>query len=102
MTNETYQVIAHHRAKPGTGDSVADALRELAASSRNEPENINYVVSRSLEDSDHFIIVESYRSADGFASHRQSDHFQAIGIGRIIPDLTDRSVTAFTGDGLLQ
>lgn len=102
MTNEVYQVIAHYHAKPGQGDTVGDGLRELAASSRREPENIGYVVSRSLEDPDHFVIVESYRSADGFAEHRQSDHFQAIGIGRIIPHLTERNVTAFTGDGRLQ
>lgn len=96
-----YQVIAHYHANPGRGDDVVELLTALAEASRQEPENLSYWVSRSLEDADHFVIVESYTSADGFTAHREAPHFQEIGVGRIIPLLENRTVTAFTGDGSL-
>ena len=96
-----YQVIAHYHAQPGRGDEVAELLKTLAEASRTEPENLSYWVSRSLEDADHFVIVESYTSAEGFAAHRETSHFQETGVGRIIPLLENRTVTAFTGDGSL-
>lgn len=96
-----YQVIAHYHATPGRGDEVAELLTSLAEASRTEPENLSYWISRSLEDADHFVIVESYTSPDGFAAHRETPHFQEIGVGRIIPLLESRTVTAFEGDGTL-
>ena len=96
-----YQVIAHYRARPGSGEEVARNLIELAEASRLEQGNLSYVVTRSLEDADHFVIVEAYESAGGFAAHRDSEHFQRVGLGRIVPALADRTVHAFSGDGHL-
>lgn len=101
MEQAIYQVIAHYRAKPENAEEVARNLVELAGESRKEAGNLSYVVTRSLEDSDHFVIVESYGSPAGFEAHRNSEHFQRIGLERIVPSLADRSVQAFSGDGQL-
>ena len=101
MQPPIYQVIAHYRAKPENADEVARNLVELAAASRMETENLSYVVTRSLEDSNHFVIVESYGTPAGFEAHRNSEHFQRLGLGLIVPALADRSVQAFSGDGQL-
>lgn len=101
MERSIYQVIAHYRAKPENAEEVARNLMELAAASRLEAGNLSYVVTRSLEDRDHFVIVESYGSPAGFEAHRSSEHFQRIGLGLIVPALADRSVQAFSGDGQL-
>ncbi|ALE91177.1 hypothetical protein AOC05_00365 [Arthrobacter alpinus] len=101
MSKQFYQVIAHYQAIPEKSDEVAANLAQLAEASRNEPDNLSYTVSRALDNPHHFVIIESYGSKAGFAAHRESDHFQQIGVARIIPALEDRTVTAFYGDGSL-
>lgn len=97
MQQQVFHVVAQYRARPGEGERVAALLLELAAASRTEEGNLSYDVARSLEDSHHFIIVENYVSESGFAAHRDSEHFQEIGVGRIIPALESRDVSTFTG-----
>ncbi|MGO2037555.1 MAG: putative quinol monooxygenase [Brevibacterium sp.] len=91
-----YIVIAHYRASSTTADEVADLLPKLAEASRLEQGNLSYSVTRDLEDSNVFVIVEKYRSEGDFASHRASSHFQEIGLSSIVPLLEDRSVEALT------
>lgn len=99
MKQQVFHVIAHYRARPGKGDDVAASLIELAIASRREEDNVSYDVARSLEDDDHFVIVENYSSEAAFTAHRGSEHFQQIGMGQIIPLLMERTVSAFHGDG---
>ena len=101
MSKHFYQVIAHYQAIPEKSDEVAAHLTQLADASRQEPDNLSYVVSRALDNPHHFVIIEAYGSKAGFAEHRESDHFQQIGVAKIIPALEDRTVTAFYGDGSL-
>lgn len=72
-------------------------LLELARASRQEVQNVSYVVTNSLEDDAEFVIFESYRSLEGFAHHRESQHFQEIGLDRILPDLAHRSTSSVFG-----
>lgn len=92
---DVYQVIAHYRATNGRAEAVAENLTRLATASRQERQNLSYEVARSLDDANHFVIVEAYTSPEGFERHHESPHFQEIGVGRILPDLESRTVTAF-------
>lgn len=89
MNNQYLQVIAYYYAKQGMGDSVNQALIELAEATRTEPDNLSYQFFRSTENSDHFVILEQYQTADGLEAHRQTAHFQRIGVAVITP-LLDR------------
>lgn len=93
----SYTVVARYTAREDTADEVARLLPELAAASRTEPASLDYVITRDLEDPRKFIIVETYTDEDGLAAHRATDHFQDIGVGRIIPLLADRTVAGFPG-----
>ncbi|MEG1420278.1 MAG: putative quinol monooxygenase [Citrobacter sp.] len=95
MENTQLFVVAHYFAKPTMGDKVNDALRMLAEVTRNEPENITYEFFRSTEDGDRFVIVETYRCAQGLELHRQTEHFQRIGVGVITPLLERKEVKSF-------
>ena len=95
MENSQLFVIAHYFSRKGMGDKVNDALRLLAQASRQEPENITYEFFRSTEDGDRFVIVETYRCAQGLELHRQTEHFQRIGIGIITPLLERKEVKSF-------
>lgn len=92
----TYFVIAHYRAAEETGDTVAALLRELARESRKELGNVSYDAARDLLDSDHFVIAEKYTSPEAFDAHRQSAHFQKIGLSGILPLLAERVIERYS------
>ncbi|WP_144139964.1 putative quinol monooxygenase [Paraburkholderia sp. BCC1884] len=88
------QVIAHYFAKPGNGDALVKPLTELAAATRTEPKNVFYEFFRSPLDPDHFVILEQYSDASGLAEHRETEHFQRLGFGILIPLLDRREVSS--------
>lgn len=96
-----FTVIATYTASPQSAEEVARLLPRLAQASREEEGNISYAVSRDLEDPTRFMIAERYVDAAAFQAHRDSEHFQRIGLGEIIPLLADRRVSAYTGTGEL-
>ncbi|GAA4641223.1 putative quinol monooxygenase [Gordonia humi] len=97
-TRSAVQVIAHYYAKPDTADDVLAALTRLAAASRTEPGNRTYEFFRGVEAPEHIVILESYDSQAALDAHRASDHFRSIGVGRIIPMLTERAVIELPTD----
>ncbi|MFZ6645361.1 putative quinol monooxygenase [Undibacterium sp. TJN25] len=94
MSTSYLQVIAHYFALPGNGDKVSSLLLELAQATRTEPKNLYYEFFRSPVDPDHFVILEQYSDADGLTDHRNSEHFQRLGFGTIIPLLDRREVSS--------
>jgi quinol monooxygenase YgiN len=94
MANAYLQVIAHYYAKSGNGDAIVEPLTELAAATRTEPKNVYYEFFRSPLDPDHFVILEHYSDANGLAEHRETEHFQRLGFGTIIPLLERREVSS--------
>ncbi|SIT41658.1 Antibiotic biosynthesis monooxygenase [Paraburkholderia ribeironis] len=94
MADVYLQVIAHYFAKPGNGDALVKPLTELAAATRAEPSNLDYEFFRSPLDPDHFVILEQYSHAEGLAAHRETEHFQRIGVGIVIPLLARREVSS--------
>lgn len=92
MSQPYLQVIAHYFVRPGHGDEVSGLLGELAQMTRSEPANLYYQFFRSVEDPNHFVILERYSHAQGLEEHRNTSHFQQIGVQRIIPLLTSREV----------
>ncbi|WCM23809.1 antibiotic biosynthesis monooxygenase [Paraburkholderia bryophila] len=94
MPHAYLQVIANYLAKPGNGDALIAPLTELAAATRAEPRNLYYEFFRSPLNPDHFVILEQYSDADGLAVHRETEHFQRLGFGTIIPLLDRREVSS--------
>lgn len=94
MADAYLQVIAHYYAKPGNGDALVAPLTELAAATRTEPANLYYEFFRSPLDPDHFVILEEYSDANGLTAHRETEHFQRLGFGTIIPLLDRREVSS--------
>ncbi|OWY29936.1 putative quinol monooxygenase [Herbaspirillum robiniae] len=94
MTTPYFQVIAHYHAKAGEAGKVQALLSELAQASRGEPANLYYDFFVSTSEPGHFVILERYTDAAGFEAHRNSEHFQRIGFGQIIPLLDKREVSS--------
>lgn len=71
---------------------VADAARQLAAASRQEPGCITYCPCQVEDDPDALLIVEQYADEKAFTEHRASEHFKRYAIGVLAQKMKDRAV----------
>jgi quinol monooxygenase YgiN len=85
-----YVVCAKWIAKEGEADSVAAAVRELAAPSKAEPGVLLYQAHRDPENSNVFFFYEQYTDEAAYQAHVESDHFKQYGFGEAIPRLESR------------
>lgn len=90
-----YLVLALYVAKDGETENVLELLNELANASRQEPDNISYDYYRKVETSNEILIVETYTSEEGFARHRETEHFRRLAVGNIIGRLENRVISSY-------
>jgi quinol monooxygenase YgiN len=83
-------VIARYRALPGRGDEVAELLAPHIAATRAEPGCEGFLVNRSVEDGDRFVLYEQYADEAAFQAHRESPHFERYVLGGVVPLLAER------------
>ena len=89
-------VIARYRALEGRADEVAAELAPYADIVRQEAGCVSFDVNRSLDDDHEFVLYEVYADQEALDAHRESEHFAAIAMARIVPLLADRQVTVAT------
>ncbi|HET9660050.1 MAG TPA: putative quinol monooxygenase [Thermomicrobiales bacterium] len=90
-----FVVAARFIAKEGSGDQVATLLAEMTPFSKAEPGCRTYIVNRSVDDRNTFLIYEQYVDAAAFDAHRDNPDFQRIIIGQVMPLLAGRSREIF-------
>lgn len=88
-------LLARYYAKPGLGDKVEAALREMVPLSRAEEGCELYYVSRSQENPDEFLLYEHYRDEAALAAHRETPHYKRIVEETILPLLERRERQLF-------
>lgn len=88
----TITVVAHWRIREGHLDDVLAHVAELRTASLDEPGCLAYAVFRSVDATDELLLVERYRDAAAVDAHRQSPHYGALVVERILPLLVDRQV----------
>lgn len=93
--SDYFQVIAHYQVKAEEVETVAELLRQLADSSRQEPGNLAYEYFQDFSDPAHLVILERYISSDHFTEHRGSPHFRSLGMEQIVPRLESRRVETY-------
>jgi quinol monooxygenase YgiN len=71
---------------------VADALRQLATASRQEPGCVSYIPHQVEDDPDTVLIYEQYVDAKALAAHRESEHFKKHAVGGLYQKMRERSV----------
>jgi quinol monooxygenase YgiN len=71
---------------------IADALRQLAAASRQEVGCITYIPHHTAEDPDTVVIYEQYIDEKALAAHRETEHFKRYAIGSLYQRMRDRAV----------
>jgi quinol monooxygenase YgiN len=88
----TITVVARWRVKQGHLDDVLAHVAELRTASLEEPGCLEYAVFRPVASADELLLVERYRDAAAVDAHRQSPHYGALVVERILPLLADRHV----------
>lgn len=66
--------------RAGHEDEAMDDLRKLAAETRKEPGNVQYLIHRSVDDPRKFLIYEQYRSQAAMETHQAKDYFQRYSV----------------------
>src|SRR3546814_18887887 len=94
-TDTRFPYTTLFRSNSGNQNQVNELLAQLAGHTRNEPANLYYEYFQSTTDPHHFIILEKYKDASGLDQHRDTPHFQTIGVGKIIPLLSKREVESY-------
>ena len=89
-------VIARYCTKAGKGDQVASVLALHRPVTVAEPGCRAFVVNRSQEDGDRFVLYEQYDDEAAFQAHRQSSHFKRYVEGQVVPLLAERSWERFS------
>jgi len=84
-------VIAQYRTRAGKGDAVASVLALHRPATVAEPGCRAFVVNRSQDDGDRFVLYEQYDDEAAFEAHRASPHFKRYIEGQVVPLLAERS-----------
>lgn len=96
MSNKPIHLFAKWQVKAGHLDTVLSLLTEVAQKSREEEGNLFYRVHQSNSDTNTLMLFEGYKDETALAAHRNSEHFQALVIGKIVSMLENREVVLAT------
>lgn len=89
------QVIARHTMTAGKEEEVLALLPKLVSAARTEPGNVSFTAYLQLDDPRTYVLLERYVSREAFAEHRETDHFQDLVLGQIVPRLDSRVIETF-------
>ena len=92
----TYVMVAYWRPRAGQLEKIEAILHELAAAVRQEPGNVQFVVNRSHDDPNEFLLYEQYASEQAFRDHQQTPHFRTLVLERAVPLLERRDRHAYS------
>jgi autoinducer 2-degrading protein len=95
-TTNLIVVVAKWRTQPGHEETVRQLMLELTAAVReHEPGNLLYIAHYDPADATNFLFYEQYADQQALEAHRASAHYQQIVLGKIVPLLTERTVTFY-------
>jgi len=92
----THVVVARWRPRNGQTETIEAILQELAKKVRQEPGNLQFVVNKSLDDPNEFLLYEQYKDEQAFVDHQQTAHFKTLVLERAVPLLERRERHAYS------
>ncbi|HVV17839.1 MAG TPA: putative quinol monooxygenase [Pseudonocardiaceae bacterium] len=69
-------IVVKFTVRPERSEEWLDLVQEFTQATRNEPGNIFFEWSRSVETPHQFVLVEAFRDGDAGAAHVNSEHFK--------------------------
>jgi len=71
-------IVVKFKPKPEYVESFPDKVADFTRDTRNEPGNMWFEWSRSLEDPSEYVLVEGFRDGDAGKDHVTSAHFKTF------------------------
>ena len=69
-------IVVKFKVKPDWSERWLDLVAGFTQATRQEPGNLWFDWSRSLDDPTEYVLVEAFRDAEAGAAHVQSEHFR--------------------------
>ncbi|WP_026993727.1 putative quinol monooxygenase [Flectobacillus major] len=92
MNSSIIFVFAKWQVAENQLPNVLELLSEVAQKSRTESGNLFYKVHQSQTEPNTLLLSEAYKDESALNEHRNSEHFQSIVVGKIVPLLANREV----------
>ncbi|HYC17417.1 MAG TPA: putative quinol monooxygenase [Pseudolabrys sp.] len=92
----THVIIARWRPRDGQVETIEAILRELTLKVRQEPGNLEFVVNRSHDDPNEFLLYEQYVDEQAYLDHQKTAHFKTLVLERAVPLLERRERHAYS------
>jgi len=70
-------IVVKFTVRPEHSDQWIDLVEDFTQATRQEPGNLWFDWSRSVENPDQFVLVEAFRDGDAGVEHVNSAHFKA-------------------------
>src|SRR5947209_2846872 len=70
-------IVAKFNVRPEYSDEWLERVGSFTQSTRQEPGNLWFEWSRSVEDPNQFVLLEAFRDGQAAGEHVNSDHFKA-------------------------
>jgi len=70
-------IVVKFTVRPDRSDDWLSLVEGFTTATRQEPGNISFEWSRSIDNPDQFVLVEAFESREAGEVHVRSDHFKA-------------------------
>jgi len=90
-----YLIVKWH-VKPGHLEEVLEILNEVKTKSRAEIGNILYQAYQHTENPNEIYLYEAYANKEAASCHKESEYYQQLVAGKILPLLEEREVKTLT------
>lgn len=69
-------IVARFTVRPEYSEEFMDRVKSFTESTRQEPGNLWFEWSRSVEDPNQFVLLEAFRDGEAGGEHVRSEHFK--------------------------
>ena len=91
-TSGEITVVARWQPVSGAWEAVLAIVAELRPQSLAEPGCLGYEVYQGVDAPGSLLLLERYRDQAALDAHKQSPHYQALVVTRVLPLLAERRV----------
>ncbi len=81
----SFVLVVRLKTRAGKEDEAAEAIRQLAEATRQEPGCEHYIPCRSQDDPGAFLFYEQYADRAAYEAHGQSEHFRRVAVEWLFP-----------------
>ncbi|NUU01968.1 putative quinol monooxygenase [Herbaspirillum robiniae] len=92
MNAAAITVVARWQPAPDALGEVLELCAQMRRQSLEEPGCLGYEAYQSLDEPRSVLLVERYRDEAALEAHKQSAHYRALVVERVLPLLAERKV----------